>query len=90
MSKLEGRFLKVFVFGQQKQLAEERVQALLSDRKVRNQEEELHRANLNIQIEQLTQRLKQSQESVRLSTKDFIIGIVFPSIFLKGQVLLIC
>jgi hypothetical protein len=59
---------------QQKQLATERIAALLEDRRIKGQEEEAHRAQLNSQIESLTTRLKKAEEVLRTTTKEYILG----------------
>ena len=58
----------------QKQLASERIAALLEDRKIREGEEEAHRAAMNQQLEVLAQKLKKTEETLRTTTKDYILG----------------
>ncbi|KAI8466961.1 MAG: hypothetical protein J3K34DRAFT_524115 [Monoraphidium minutum] len=57
---------------EQRALSEERVEALLVDRKVRQQEEERHRANFLVQIEALSTKVNQLEETLRMTTKDYI------------------
>ncbi|KIZ06949.1 Coiled-coil domain-containing protein 77 [Monoraphidium neglectum] len=57
---------------EQRALSEERVEALLVDRKVRQQEEERHRANFLVQIEALSTKVTQLEDTLRQTTKDYI------------------
>lgn len=58
----------------QKQLAAERIAALLEDRRIREAEEEAHRGQLNSQLEGLAERLRKAEEGLRQTTKDYILG----------------
>ncbi|GFR40782.1 hypothetical protein Agub_g1396 [Astrephomene gubernaculifera] len=59
---------------EQKQLASERIAALLEDRRIRDQEEETHRRSLSQQLEAATERLQRVEEQLRTTTKDYILG----------------
>jgi len=58
----------------QKQLHEERVAALLTDRQLRSQEEERQRSNLLVQVEALSRQVKQLEEALQTTTRDYITG----------------
>lgn len=58
----------------QKQLHEERVAALLADRQLRAQEEERQRSNLMVQVEALSRHVKQLEEALQTTTRDYITG----------------
>jgi hypothetical protein len=58
----------------QKQLASERIAALLEDRHIREGEEAAHRAHMNQQVQDLSAKLKASEEQLRQTTKDYILG----------------
>lgn len=58
----------------QKQLAAERIGALLEDRRIREQEEELHRRSLTQQLETSADKLRKAEEQLRTTTKDYILG----------------
>ena len=58
----------------QKQLHEERVAALLTDRQLRAQEEERQRTNLMVQVEALSRQVKQLEEALQTTTRDYITG----------------
>ncbi len=58
----------------QKQFASERIAALLEDRRIRSQDEEAHRAVYQQKIDELTQRLKQTELALQRTTKDYILG----------------
>lgn len=58
----------------QKQLHEERVAALLTDRQLRAQEEERQRSNLMVQVEALGRQVKQLEEALQATTRDYITG----------------
>jgi hypothetical protein len=73
--KLKRCFLCCYIhFLVQRQLHEERMASLLTDRKVRQQEEERHRANFAVQIEQLTAQVAKLEEALRNTTKSYVIG----------------
>jgi coiled-coil domain-containing protein 77 len=55
-------------------MASERIAALLEDRRIRDEEEQAHRAHMNQQMEQAAQKLKRTEELLRQSTKDEILG----------------
>ncbi|PNH02442.1 Coiled-coil domain-containing protein 77 [Tetrabaena socialis] len=57
-----------------KQLASERVAALLEDRRIREQEEEAHRRALAQQLDTATERLQRMEEQLRQTTKDYILA----------------
>ncbi|GAX72690.1 hypothetical protein CEUSTIGMA_g146.t1 [Chlamydomonas eustigma] len=59
---------------EQRQLANERIQALVEDRVIREQEEQAHRALMNQQLEQAAQKLRQTEEMLRQATKDSILA----------------
>lgn len=59
---------------EQKQLYSERIAALMDDRKIREQEEQKHWANMNMQIDSLSQRLKKTEEALRITTRDYILA----------------
>ncbi|KAG2498150.1 hypothetical protein HYH03_003908 [Edaphochlamys debaryana] len=59
---------------EQKQLATERIAALLEDRRIREQEEEAHRRSLSTQLEAATERLQRQEEQLRTTTKDYILA----------------
>jgi coiled-coil domain-containing protein 77 len=58
----------------QAQVANERIAALLEDRKVREQEWARHRANYELQVRQLADKLRKCEEVLRSTTKDCILG----------------
>lgn len=58
----------------QKQLATERIAALLEDRRIREGEEAAHRAHMNQQLQNLSAKLKAAEEQLRQTTKDYILG----------------
>jgi hypothetical protein len=58
----------------QKQLHEERVAALLTDRQLRAQEEQRQRSNLMVQVEALARQVKQLEEALQTTTRDYISG----------------
>lgn len=58
----------------QKQLAAERIAALLEDRRIREGEEEMHRAHMNQQLEVAADKLRRVEEQLRMTTKDYILG----------------
>lgn len=62
------------VYHPQKQLHEERVAALLTDRQLRAQEEERQRSNLMVQVEALSRQVKQLEEALQATTRDYITG----------------
>ena len=64
----------------QRQLASERIEALLEDRRIREGEEAAHRANTNRQLEESAQKLKRTEEMLRQATKDAILGKIFMGI----------
>ena len=47
---------------------------MLADRKVRQQEDERHRANFAVQIEQLTAQVARLEEALRNTTRSYVIG----------------
>ncbi|KAJ9527458.1 hypothetical protein QJQ45_025730 [Haematococcus lacustris] len=55
-----------------KQLGNERVAALVEDRRIREAEEVAHRSHCNQQLEQLASKLGKVEEQLRLTTCDFI------------------
>ena len=57
----------------QKQFYEERLTALVTDRRVRLEEEDAHRAYLLAQLEEASTQLRQKEELLRQSTRDYII-----------------
>lgn len=59
----------------QKQLHEERVAALLADRQLRAQEEERQRTNLLVQVEALSKQVKQLEDALQTTTRDYITGV---------------
>ena len=59
---------------EQSQLANERVAALLEDRRIRDEEEQAHRSHLNQQLEAAAQKLRKTEEMLRQATKDAILG----------------
>ncbi|GLC41905.1 hypothetical protein PLESTB_001046000 [Pleodorina starrii] len=59
---------------EQKQLAAERIAALLEDRRIREAEEEAHRRSLAAQLETASERLQRLEEQLRTTTKDYILG----------------
>lgn len=59
---------------EQKQLANERITALLEDRRIRDEEEQAHRSHLNQQLEAAAQKLRKTEEMLRQATKDAILG----------------
>eukprot|EP01025_Chloroclados_australasicus_P041684 TRINITY_DN4434_c0_g1_i7.p1 TRINITY_DN4434_c0_g1~~TRINITY_DN4434_c0_g1_i7.p1 ORF type:complete len:407 (+),score=37.63 TRINITY_DN4434_c0_g1_i7:49-1269(+) len=59
---------------EQQQFANERICALLEDRRIREQDYEAHIANYARQIDQITQKLSSSEEALRQTTKDYIIA----------------
>ena len=58
----------------QREFTNERVAALLEDRCIRSQDEEAHRAVYQQKIDELTQRLKQTELALQRTTKDYILG----------------
>jgi hypothetical protein len=58
----------------QRQLSEERVAALLADRKVAAQEAERHAANYRRQIEALTAKVTGLEDMLRATTQQYILG----------------
>jgi hypothetical protein len=58
----------------QKQLATERIGSLLEDRRIREQEEEVHRRNTAQQLEVSADKLRKAEEQLRQTTKDYILG----------------
>jgi len=58
----------------QKQLAQERISALLTDRKLHEAEEARHRAGYNAQVEALANKVQRLEEALRLTTRDYILG----------------
>ena len=58
----------------QRHFANERIAALLEDRRIRSQDEEAHRAVYQQKIDELTQRLKQTELALQRTTKDYILG----------------
>ncbi len=58
----------------QKQLASERISALLEDRRIREQEEDAHRLGLSRQLEAASDKLQRIEETLRQTTKDYILG----------------
>ena len=58
----------------QREFTNERVAALLEDRQIRSQDEEAHRAVYQQKIDELTQRLKQTEMALQRTTKDYILG----------------
>eukprot|EP01026_Neomeris_dumetosa_P029646 TRINITY_DN23995_c0_g1_i4.p1 TRINITY_DN23995_c0_g1~~TRINITY_DN23995_c0_g1_i4.p1 ORF type:complete len:295 (+),score=54.52 TRINITY_DN23995_c0_g1_i4:580-1464(+) len=59
---------------EQQQFANERISALLEDRRIREQDYEAHIANYAHQIEQLTAKLGHAEEALRQTTKDYIVA----------------
>jgi len=59
----------------QKQLASERIAALLEDRRIREYEEAAHRAHMDQLVESKEGKLKHAEEQLRQTTKDYIIGV---------------
>ncbi|KAG2433514.1 hypothetical protein HYH02_012632 [Chlamydomonas schloesseri] len=59
---------------EQKQLASERIAALLEDRRIREAEEEAHRRQLAAQLEAASERLARLEEQLRTTTKDYIVA----------------
>eukprot|EP00879_Flechtneria_rotunda_P025394 GHRR01026982.1.p1 GENE.GHRR01026982.1~~GHRR01026982.1.p1 ORF type:complete len:389 (+),score=177.76 GHRR01026982.1:261-1427(+) len=59
---------------EQHQLHDERVAALLADRQLRSQEEERQRTNLAVQVEGLSKQVKQLEDALRITTRDYILG----------------
>jgi hypothetical protein len=55
-------------------VANERIAALLEDRKVREQEWARHRANYELQVRQLVDKLRRCEEVLRSTTKECILG----------------
>jgi len=58
----------------QRHFANERIAALLVDRRIRSQDEEAHRAVYQQKIDELTQRLKQTELALQRTTKDYVLG----------------
>ncbi len=58
----------------QKQLASERIAALLEDRRIRETEEAAHRQLMNQQLEDKAAELAKAEEQLRQTTKDYILG----------------
>lgn len=58
----------------QREFTNERVAALLEDRRIRSQDEEAHRAVYQQKIDELTHRLKQTELALQRTTKDYILG----------------
>ncbi len=58
----------------QRHFANERIAALLEDRRIRSQDEEAHRAVYQQKIDELTQRLKQTELALQRTTKNYILG----------------
>ena len=58
----------------QRQFASERIAALLEDRGIRGQDEEAHRAVYQQKVDELTQRLKQTELALQRTTRDYILG----------------
>lgn len=48
--------------------------ALLEDRRIREQEEAAHRANYALQLEQMSDKLRRNEETLRTTTRDYILG----------------
>ena len=61
--------------GMQREFTSERVAALLEDRRIRSQDEAAHRAAYQQKIDELTQRLKQTEVALQRTTKDYILGV---------------
>lgn len=59
----------------QKQFANERIAALLEDRRIRQQDEEVHHAMHAQKVEELMQRLQKTEMTLQQTTKDYIIGM---------------
>lgn len=59
---------------EQRQLHEERVAALLADRQLRAQEEERQQANLAAKVESLAKQVKQLEETLRITTREYILA----------------
>ncbi len=55
-------------------MANERIAALLEDRKVREQEWGRHRANYELTVKQLVGKLRRAEELLRQTTKEAILG----------------
>lgn len=60
----------------QREFTNERVAALLEDRRIRSHDEEAHRAVYQQKIDELTQRLKQTEVALQRTTKDYILGSI--------------
>ena len=58
----------------QKQFNAERVAALLEDRRIREQDEQAHAALAAQRIDELQQRLKNTERALQQATKDYILG----------------
>ena len=58
----------------QKQFNAERVAALLEDRRIREQDEQAHAALAAQRIDELQQRLKNTEWALQQATKDYILG----------------
>eukprot|EP00878_Enallax_costatus_P033337 GHUV01036756.1.p1 GENE.GHUV01036756.1~~GHUV01036756.1.p1 ORF type:complete len:405 (+),score=164.28 GHUV01036756.1:265-1479(+) len=59
---------------EQRQLHEERVAALVADRQLREQEAERQRANLVVQVESLSKQVKQLEDTLRITTKEYFLA----------------
>ncbi len=59
----------------QRAFATERVNALLEDRRIRDQDESAHRQLLQQQLEQARQQLAACQKTLQTTTRDFILGM---------------
>ena len=58
----------------QKQFNAERVAALLEDRRIREQDEQAHAALAAQRLDELQQRLKNTERALQQATKDYILG----------------
>ena len=58
----------------QKQFNAERVAALLEDRRIREQDEQAHASLAAQRIDELQQRLKNTERALQQATKDYILG----------------
>ena len=59
----------------QAQFNSERIAALLEDRRIRAGDEEAHQVVYHKKIDELTQRLKQTELALQRTTKDYILGL---------------
>ncbi|KAK9814374.1 hypothetical protein WJX72_004785 [[Myrmecia] bisecta] len=59
---------------EQKQFANERIAALLEDRRIREADEEAHRELAAQKLEELTARLKKTEQTLQATTKDYILA----------------